>query len=113
MNKIILYFSICILVRLLLTYGVYLSYNTNYRLLFVIFYIISAIGLLYHFVTKNRKMGAFSQDIWWDFLRPVHAVIFLISAFLLYNKYQYTYILLLIDTCIGIFFFMKYRLKLL
>tara|TARA_B100000925_G_C21632744_1_gene313749 strand:- start:209 stop:541 length:333 start_codon:yes stop_codon:yes gene_type:complete len=110
MNKISLYFGLCILIRLLLTYGVFLNYNNNFRILFVLFYFISALGLFYHFITKNRKKGAFSQNIWWDFLRPIHGTIFILVAILLYYKYKNTYMLLLIDTLIGIYFFMKHRL---
>ena len=112
MNKITLYFGLCIFIRLLLTYGVYLNYNNNFRLLFVLFYLFSGMGLFYHFITKNRKKGAFSQNIWWDFLRPIHGIIFILVAILLYYKYKNTYILLFLDTFIGIYFFMKYRLKL-
>lgn len=112
MIKISLYFGLCILIRLLLTYGVFLNYNNNLRLLFALFYLFSGIGLFYHFITKNRKLGAFSQNIWWDFLRPIHGIIFILSSMLLYYKFKNTYILLLIDTLIGIYFFMKYRIKL-
>lgn len=111
MNKISLYFGLCVVIRLLLAYGVYLNYNNNVRLLFALFYLLSGAGLFYNYITKHRKTGAFSQNIWWDFLRPLHGIIFIFSSVLLYYKYKNTYVLLLIDTIIGIYFFMKYRMK--
>ena len=111
MNNISLYFGICVTIRFLLAYGVYLNHNNNFRLLFALFYLISGVGLFYHHITKRRKTGAFSQNIWWDFLRPLHGIIFILSSILLYYKYKNTYILLIIDTLIGIYFFMKHRLK--
>ena len=100
------YFILCILIRFLLSFLVYCVYNNNFRYILIIFYLISASGLFYNYFTKIRKIGAFNNKIWWDSLRPLHAVLFISTAFLLIMKNKYSYILPLIDTIIGIIFFL-------
>ena len=100
------YFFICILLRFLLAYFVFLTYDNNYRYVLIIFYLLAASGLLYHYVIKNRKIGAFNNVVWWDKLRPIHAAFFISTAGLLYIKNPYSYILPVTDTIIGLVFFL-------
>jgi len=104
-----LYYAMCIVVRLFIATIVFFLYETNYRLIFVIFYLLASLGSLYLFFTKNRNIGAFNQNIWWDFLRPIHSILFFIISLLLYFKYEYTYIIIIFDTLIGIPFHINKR----
>jgi len=104
-----LYYVICIALRLFIAILVYFLYKTNYRLIFVIFYLLASFGSLYLFFFKIRQNGAFNQNIWWDFLRPIHSILFFIISFLLYFKYEYTYIIIIFDTLIGIPFHINKR----
>ena len=104
-----LYYALCIIIRLFIAALTYLLYDSNYRIIFVIFYLLASIGTLYLYFTKIRKDGAFNQKIWWDFIRPIHGILFFVIASLLYIKYKYTYIIVIIDTLIGIPFHIKYR----
>lgn len=97
-----LYYAICIALRLFIATLVYFLYKTNYRLIFVIFYLLASLGSLYLFFFKIRQNGAFNQTIWWNFLRPIHSILFFIISLLLYLKYEYTYLIIIFDTLIGI-----------
>uniref|UniRef100_A0AB39JB86 Uncharacterized protein n=1 Tax=Florenciella sp. virus SA2 TaxID=3240092 RepID=A0AB39JB86_9VIRU len=103
------YYALCIIVRLFLATLTYFLYNSIYRLIFVVFYFLASIGTMYLYFTKSRKTGAFNQNIWWDFIRPIHSTMFFAIAFSLYNKFKYTYIIVIIDTLIGIPFHIKNR----
>jgi hypothetical protein len=103
-------FSICIIVRLLLTYLVYKNYNNKFRYLFIIFYIIAGLGLLYLYIKPNsRKQGSFGEKIWWEKYRIIHSILFLSVSFLLYNKNKHSWKLLLLDTLIALFGHIKYH----
>lgn len=108
-KELSIYFGICIITKLLLVYGVKNTIYSKKRYIFMIIYTIFAIGLLYQYITKYRKKGAFNQSIWWDFLRPIHSIIYLIVIYLIYNKNKLSYLLLLLDIIISIIFHIKYR----
>lgn len=100
-----LYYIICILLRLFIAYLAYLTYKNKSRFALVFFFIAASLGFTYFYLTKQRQKGAFGQKIWWDFLRPIHAFLFMLSAILLSLKVKKTYIILLIDVIIGPFTF--------
>lgn len=104
-----IYYILCIIIRLFLASLTYFLYKSIYRIIFVIFYFLASIGTMYLYLSKIRKNGAFNQNIWWDFIRPIHSTMFFVIAFLLYNKFKYTYIIVIIDTLIGIPFHIKNR----
>ena len=49
--------------------------------------LIPAVGFMYIFMTGARKTGAevFGEKIWWNSLRPVHAVMYFAFAWLAIN----------------------------
>ena len=49
--------------------------------------LIPAVGFMYIFVSGSRKTGAevFGEKIWWNSLRPVHAVMYFAFAWLAIN----------------------------
>jgi hypothetical protein len=100
----ILYFF-CLIIRTGLIYLAYLAVkekSPNYRLAFSLMYLTFSVGFLYQFVFKPRQKGAFGQEIWWDYLRPVHALIYLYTAYLIYEKNMAFIPLLVADNLIGL-----------
>ena len=104
------YFFICILVRCACIAAAYISLPHHVlRLLFVAFYAISGLGSLILILTKARKTGAFRQKIWWDGLRPFHALFSLLASILIYQQNTWFVPILLFDTCMGIVAFLYKR----
>ena len=66
----------CMGARLLITY---LAKVANQKWLRVMGYIaiLPSIGFMYLFLSGTRnKTGSFGEKIWWNNLRPVHALVF-------------------------------------
>ena len=105
MNKISFYFILCIIVRLLLTFAVFYTYNSNLRLPLILYYFVAGIVFMYYFITNSRKIGNFGQKVWWNYLRPIHSILFIATSFFLYHKNKYAFTIPLLDTCIGILSF--------
>ena len=73
--------------------------------------LLPAIGFIYIYVTDSRKTGAetFGEKIWWNNLRPVHALMYGLFAFNAINKNPNAWIYLLIDVLIGLFSFLIFH----
>jgi hypothetical protein len=57
----------------------------------------------------ERKSGAFGQKIWWNDLRPIHALLYIVFAILSFRKSDYAYVPLLIDVIIGTIAYFVYH----
>jgi len=73
--------------------------------------ILPAIGFIYIYLGGYRKTGGetFGQKIWWNDLRPVHAILYLTFAYLAINKSSQSYKPLLIDVLVGLLSFLIYH----
>lgn len=73
--------------------------------------LLPTIGFIYIYVTGSRKTGAevFGEKIWWNDLRPVHALMYGLFAFNAINKNPNAWIYLLIDVLIGLFSFLIFH----
>lgn len=73
--------------------------------------ILPAVGFMYIYLTGTRKTGAevFGEKIWWNDLRPVHALLYSIFAYHAILKHEYAWIFLAIDVTIGFISFMVYH----
>jgi hypothetical protein len=103
--KLSLLYFFCLLVRTGLIYFAYLSVkesNPIYRFVFSIIYLTFSVGFLYQFLFKPRQKGAFGQYIWWDYLRPVHAVLYLYVSYLIYKKNMAFIPVLIADNLMGL-----------
>ena len=82
----------------------FLPYLGYISLLFVI-------GFIYIFVTGSRKTGVetFGDKIWWNDLRPVHALMYGLFAYNAINKNQNAWVFLLIDVIIGLISFLIFH----
>jgi hypothetical protein len=84
-----------------LTYLPYLGYLA----------LLPAIGFLYIFITGARKTGAevFGASIWWNSLRPLHAILYLLFAYNAIRENSGAWLYLLADVIIGFTAFMTYH----
>ncbi len=73
--------------------------------------IIIALGFSIIYITGSRKTGpeVFGDKIWWNNLRPVHALFYFIFAYLAITKSNYAWIPLLIDVLIGLSSFLYFH----
>ena len=73
--------------------------------------LIPAIGFITIYLGELRKTGGevIGNKIWWNELRPVHAVMYLLFAIYAIKKKDFAWIILLLDVCIGIVAFIMYH----
>ena len=109
-KRFILFLIGCIGTR---TLFVYLAKNANRTYLRYMGYlsILPAIGFFYLFLTGSRKTGAevFGDKIWWNKLRPVHGLMYLLFAYNAINGNKLAWIYLLVDVIIGLVSFLIFH----
>jgi len=111
-KRFLLFLCGCIVVRLIF---VYLAKEISLKYLPLLGYlaILPAIGFTYIFLTGSRKTGAevFGEKIWWNNLRPVHAILYFLFAYNAINHVKTAWVYLLIDVFIGLFSFLFHHYK--
>lgn len=75
----------------------YLPYMGYIAILFVL-------GFSYVYLTNSRQTGpeVFGDKIWWNNLRPIHAINYAIFAYMAINKSSNAWIILLFDVIVGL-----------
>jgi hypothetical protein len=73
--------------------------------------LILAFGFLYLFLTGSRTTGAetFGEKIWWNNLRPIHALLYILFAYNAINKVRNAWLYLLYDIIIGLVSFLFFH----
>ena len=104
-------FTLCIITRASFAY---IANTSNLSFLKIMGYIalIPASTMLYIYITGSRKTGAevLGGQIWWNSLRPVHALcyyLFALFAIKGYSKIAWKFLLL--DVIIGLSAFLTYH----
>lgn len=101
-TRFLLFLIGCIGTRLLL---VYVAKNSSIELLKYMGYLllIPAFGFIYIYVTGSRKTGpeVFGDKIWWNHLRPIHGLLYLIFSYNAITGNKNAWIYLLIDVIFG------------
>ena len=109
-KRFLLFLIGCIGTRLLL---VYLAKTLNPNYVKYLGYISILIGLsfIYLFFSGSRKTGpeVFGDNIWWNNLRPVHAILYLLFAYNAINGNNKAWMFLLVDVIIGFISFIIYH----
>jgi hypothetical protein len=85
--------------------------NKDYLPILGIIALIIGLGFLIIYLGGYRKTGpeVMGQEIWWNDLRPVHALLYFTFAILAFRKSDYAFIPLLLDVFIGIGAFIYYH----
>ena len=109
-KRILLFLIGCIGVRSL--FVVIAKYiNTNYLPYLGYLALLPAIGFIYIYLTGTRQSGpeTFGDKIWWNNLRPIHAILYLLFAYnaIIGNKQAWIY--LLADVLFGLINFLIYH----
>lgn len=92
---------------------VYIAKNisTNYLPYLGYLALLPAIGFTYIYLTGSRKTGAetMGDKIWWNNLRPFHALMYFIFAYYAIQKERTAWIVLLIDVTVGLISFLLFH----
>jgi uncharacterized membrane protein (GlpM family) len=100
----------CILTRLIITFIVK---NLKSKYLQIAGYIalIPAIGFLTIYFLNLRKTGleTFGDKIWWNDIRIIHGILYLLFAYLAINKNRDSWKILLIDVIFGFIMFLNHH----
>jgi hypothetical protein len=92
---------------------VYLAKIANKTYLKYIGYLalIPAIGFIYLFLSGARQTGTevFGSKIWWNNLRPIHGLLYLLFAYNAINGNKLAWVYLLIDVIIGLISFLSFH----
>jgi hypothetical protein len=109
-KRILLFLFGCIGTRSLFVY-VTKNVNSNYLPYFGYLALLPAIGFTYLYIFGLRKTGAevFGEKIWWNDLRPIHAVLYFLFAFNAINRNKNSWIYLLVDVIIGLLSFLFFH----
>jgi hypothetical protein len=113
MQKRFLLFLIgCIGVR---TLFVLIAKNASAYYLPILGYLalLPAIGFVYIYLTGSRQVGAevFGEKIWWNNLRPLHAILYFLFAYNAINGNKMAYQYLMYDVVIGLTAFLAFHYK--
>ena len=113
-KRFLLFLIGCIGTRLLL---VYIAKNVNMTLLKYMGYLLllPAFGFFYIFFTNSRKTGpeVFGDKIWWNNLRPIHGLLYLLFSYNAINGNKNAWIYLLVDVLFGLIAFLAHHFILL
>lgn len=94
-------FTVCICIRLLIVYLVYKT-PKKYLSLVGITSLLVSLGFLNSYLKyKKGDRGLFDGEVWWNNLRLVHSITYLIFGILSLIKVQQHYRILLVDILIG------------
>ena len=92
---------------------VVIAKNIDIKLLPYLGYLalLPTLGFIYIFATDARKTGGevFGDKIWWNNLRPVHALIYGLFAYNAIKGNRDAWIYLLIDVMFGLFSFLIFH----
>ena len=73
--------------------------------------LIPAIGFIYLYLSGTRKTGpeVFGEKIWWNNLRPIHALFYFTFAYNAIHKFKGAWIYLLYDVIFGLISFLIFH----
>lgn len=110
LKRLLLFLIGCIGVRL---FFVYLAKTIDVKYLPYLGYLalLPAFGFMYIFFTGSRQTGpeVFGEKIWWNYLRPLHGLLYGLFAYNAIMKNANAWIYLLIDVILGFSFTLHKR----
>jgi hypothetical protein len=109
-KRFLLFLIGCIGIR---TLFVIIAKNISINYLPILGYLalLPAIGFVYIFVTGSRKTGGevFGEKIWWNNLRPIHAILYSLFAYNAIIRNSNAWMYLLIDVTFGLVSFLIFH----
>ena len=97
----------CIGIRLLFAY---FAKNASIQILMYMGYLalIPAFGFAYIYITNSRQSGpeVFGEKIWWNYLRPLHSLLYFLFAYNAIIGNQKAWLFLLADVLMGLGLFL-------
>lgn len=108
----LLFLGGCILVRSLLAYTAYII-DSQWLPIMGALALIPVIGWLYIYFINPIVTGpeVFGSKIWWNALRPIHAVLWFGFAIAAFNKSSNAYLFLVADVLFGLLAFLIHHLR--
>ena len=71
--------------------------------------LIIGLGFMYNFIFTKKRGGTFNQIAWWNDLRPIHSIFYLIFASLALSRNTKAYVPLLYDVIVGFISFISHH----
>jgi hypothetical protein len=109
-KRFLLFIFGCILTRIIF---VIISKYINIKYLPILGYLalIPALSFIYIYLTDSRNTGIETggEKIWWNNLRPIHGILYLLFAYNAINKNPKSWIYLLIDVVFGLISFLIFH----
>ena len=100
-HRILLFLFGCMFIRILLIFLAKYGSKIILNIMAILFLCI-AMGMLNTFLYRPKKLGAFGGDPWWNNLRPIHSVLYIIFAIIVLTKYHSSaWVVLLLDVILG------------
>jgi hypothetical protein len=109
-KRFLLFLVGCIGTRSLL---VYFAKQTNKTILMYMGYLalLPALGFFYLYFSGSRKTGpeVFGDKIWWNDLRPIHGLLYILFGYNAIIGNRYAWIYLLVDVLFGLTSFLIFH----
>ncbi len=113
-KRFALFLLLCIPARLILVFLAKVLKGFNLKILATIL-LIPAFGFLYLFFSGKRPTGGevFGNKIWWNDLRPIHGLNYLVFSVLVFSGVwaNKAWLILLFDVVLGLIAFLAYHSK--
>ena len=108
-KRFLLFLFGCIVVRFIFVYIA--KKYTKYLPIMGGLALIVAIGFAYVYFSKSRVTGreVFGEKIWWNDLRPIHALLYLLFGIFALQNISYSWVILFIDVLIGLVSFLLFH----
>ena len=108
MNKLLFLFG-CIGVRFLLSFLVKIT-PAYYLPFYSAISLLPALGFIFIYLFDLRKYGKEAGGkIWWNKLRPIHGIMYLLFSIYAYKKEVFAWKILFIDTILGLLFWLNHH----
>ena len=107
MNKLLFLFG-CIGFRLLISI-IIKNTSTKYLPIYSFITIIPALGfILIYLFNLRKKKGAFNNNVWWNKLRPIHGIMYLLFSIYAFKKETFAWRILFLDGILGLLFWLNH-----
>lgn len=108
-KRFLLFLFGCIVIRFIFVYIA--KKYTNYLPFMGFFSIIISLGFIFVYFSKIRITGreVFGEKIWWNDLRPIHSLLYLLFGLFALQNISYSWLILFIDVLIGLISFLLFH----